>query len=89
MALFEEFFHVKKRGLYPLFDMRKFLVRARTDFGESPADFLQRAEDFSLEETKFLKRKSVDSFNAKNPRQPGEFFIAIKFVINIVTFMVK
>ena len=33
------------------------------------ADFLQSAEDFSLEETEFLKRKSVVTFNAKNPRQ--------------------
>ena len=30
----------------------------------------QSAEDFSLEETKFLKRKSVDTFNANRSRQP-------------------
>ena len=33
------------------------------------ADFLQCVKDFSWKETKFLKRKSVDTFNAKNPRQ--------------------
>ena len=29
----------------------------------------QSAEDFSLEETKFLKRKSEDTFNANRSRQ--------------------
>ena len=36
------------------------LVRARSE---------QSAKDFSLEETKFLKRKSVDTFNASDARQ--------------------
>ena len=30
----------------------------------------QSAEDFSLEETKFLKRKSADTFNANKSRKP-------------------
>ena len=35
-------------------------VRARSE---------QSAEEFSLEETQFLKRKSVDTFNASDSRQ--------------------
>ena len=37
--------------------------------------FCRERRTFLWSMRKHTKRKSVDSFNAKNPRQPGEFFI--------------
>ena len=56
------------------------LVRARSE---------QSAKDFSLEETKFLKRKSEDTFNASDSRQstPAQFlkrdwtFVQVSFLV--------
>ena len=41
----------------------------KRSFVKVRADFLQSVEEFSLEQTKFEKRKSGDTFNAKNSRQ--------------------
>ena len=43
----------------------------QTKFGQVRTRSEQSAKDFSLKETKFLKRKSVDTFNASSSRQPG------------------
>ena len=45
--------------------------------GEKSSASEQSAKDFSLGETKFLKRKAVGTFNASAARQPGEFFSTI------------
>ena len=49
--------------------------QARSALGEESSASEQSAEDFSLEETKFLKRKSVGTLNASAAREPGKFFI--------------
>ena len=56
-------------------------VRARSE---------QSAKDFSLEETKFRKRKSVDTFNASDSRQstPTQILIKTAFAaFFIITFL--
>ena len=42
----------------------------QTKFGQVRTRSEQSAKDFSLKETKFLKRKSVDTFYANKSRQP-------------------
>ena len=70
------FFINKRMGLtHPFIYLEVFKVGTRT-LVKSPARSEQSAQDFSLEETKFLKRKSVGTFNASDSREPGEFFIA-------------
>ena len=58
-------------------------MRKDSNLGEESSASEQSAKDFSLGETKFLKRKSVGTFNASAARQPREFFIAGINVIEV------
>ena len=50
------------------------LVRARTNFGESPA-LASRVRSAFAKRTEFFEAKHVGTFNASAARQPGEFLL--------------